>query len=115
MGEVMKRSIIAMVLVILFVGTGISYAADDQASLGAQAGAAARELKNATDESLATGTARVAETSAKVQTEVQGTMKTLQQQWDVLVKQLQEKTKQFQEQLDQQWKDFNKSFNKQQP
>ena len=44
--------------------------------------------------------------------EVQDTLKTLHQQWDVLAKQLQEKTKQIQKQLDQQWQDFQKSLNK---
>ena len=72
---------------------------------------ALRLMENA-GRALAEEAMKVAESSKKVETEVQDTLKTLQQQWDVLAKQLQEKTKQIQKQLDQQWQDFNKSFNK---
>jgi exonuclease VII large subunit len=126
----MKHRLLAILLAAMFI-SAVSYAADDQASpvtlatpsstggqvapppsLGAQAGEAARDLKGTADESLSTGAIKVAEASAKVQTEAQDTLKTLQQQWDVIAKQLREKTQQIQKQLDQQWQDFNKSFNK---
>jgi len=54
---------------------------------------------------------KVTESSKKVEAEAQETLKTLQQQWDVLAKQLQEKTQQVQKQIQQQWQDFNKSLN----
>jgi chaperonin cofactor prefoldin len=111
----------------IFSVVGRGYAADDQAapstpnaladkqSLGGQAGTAARELKGTADESLSTGAMKVAESSKKVEAEVQDTLKTLQQQWDVLAKQLQEKTREIQAQLQQQWQDFQRSLNKPQP
>lgn len=112
----------AMILMLLMMAVaGMSFASDDPAaletpasspSIGAQAGEAARELKGTADQTLSAGAEKVAETSAKVQTEAQETMKTLQEQWDVLAKQLQEKTRQLQQQMDQQWQDFQKSFNK---
>ncbi len=95
----------------MLIAAGWAYAVDEQVSLGTQAGEVARELKGTADESLSMGATKVAESSKKVETEVQDTLKTLQQQWDVLAKQLQEKTKQIQQQLQQQWQDFNKSFN----
>lgn len=107
----MKYKLWAVMLVLMFTAIGICRAAEDQNSLGAKAGEAARELKGTADETLSTGAMKVSETSKKVETEVQDTLKTLQQQWDVLAKQLQEKTKQIQQQLQQQLQDFNKSFN----
>ena len=100
-----------IIFVITLTGAGMSYAADDQASLGTQTGTAARELKDTAGETLSTGAMKVAKSSKKVEAEVQDTLKTLREQWDVLAGQLQEKTKQIQKQLDQQWQDFNKSFN----
>jgi flagellar motility protein MotE (MotC chaperone) len=126
----MKYQLWAMMFAMMFVVAGISYAEDvqcpfaaqaaasatdasaDKQSLGAQAGEVARDLKGTANESLSTGAMKVAESSKKVEAEVQDTMKTLQQQWDVLAKQLEEKTKQIQAQLQQQWQDFNKSLNK---
>ena len=46
-----------------------------------------------------------------MEAETRETLKTLQQQWDVLAKQLQEKTRQIRKQLEEQWQDFNKSLN----
>ena len=117
----MRHKIAAALFVMMTVAAGMSYAADDQTSsgtpatpqsLGGQAGESAKELKDTADKTLSTGAVKVSEASTKVQTEVQDTIKTLQQQWDVLAKQLQEKTRQIQKQLDLQWQDFNKSFNK---
>ena len=116
----MKRKIGLFVMAVFFVAT-MGYAADDQTtavvppSVGAQAGEAARELKGTAGKTFSTGAVKVAESSQKVKVEAQDTLKTLQQQWDVLAKQLQEKTKQIQKQLDQQWQDFNKSLNKPKP
>ncbi len=109
----MQYKILA-VMVMMLILAGVSYAADDQASLGAQAGTAARELKGTAAESYAAASIKTAETAKKMQDEAQETLKNLQQQWDVLAKQLQEKTQQLQKQLQAQWQDFNKSFNKQQ-
>jgi len=106
----MKYRTAAIMLLMIWVLAGNCYAVDDQTSLGAQAGTAARDLKGTADESLSTGAMKVAESSKKVEVEVQDTLKTLQQQWDVLAKQLQAKTQQIQKQLEQQWQDFNKSF-----
>jgi len=117
----MKIKMLAIVFGIMFVATGMSYAADDQSSpgtqtapqsLGSQAGEAARDLKSAADEGLSTGAVKVADSSKKMQAETQETLKTLQQQWDVLAKQLREKTQEIQKQLDQRWRDFNESFKK---
>jgi hypothetical protein len=109
-----KISRLAGVLFLMtLVPTGIGHAADEKASLGTQAGEVARELKDTAGESLSTGAMKVAESSKKVEAEVQQTAQTLQQQWDVLAKQLQEKTQQMQKELAQQWQDFNKSLNKQ--
>ena len=108
----MKYKLLAILLVAMFVSV-VGYAADDQASLGTQAGEAARELKDTAGEILSNGATKVAESSKKVEAEVQDTFKTLQEQWDVLAKQLQEKTQQISQQLQQQAKDFNKSFNQQ--
>jgi len=108
----MKYKILAVVFVMMFMVVGISYAADEPVSLGTQAGEAARELKRTAGETFSTGAVKVVDSSKKVEAEVQDTLKTLQQQWDVLAKQLQEKTKQIQTQLQQQWQDFNKSSNK---
>jgi len=108
----MKCKIAAILFFIGLISTGVNYAADDQASLGTQAGEAARQLKGTADEGLSTGATKVAESSKKVEAEAQETLKTLQQQWDVLAKQLQEKTQELQKQFDQQWRDFNKAFNK---
>ncbi len=122
--ETMKSKVLGVILGMMFVVAGMGYAADDQTSsgtqaapqsLGGQAGEAARELKGTADESLSTGTRKVAESSKKVQAEAQETLKTLQQQWDALAKQLQEKTQQIQKQLQEQWQDFNKSYNKPKP
>lgn len=135
----MKFKILAILFSMTLILAGMSYAADDQSSsgtltppyatnasadkqnvvgqavpqsLGAQAGESAKQLKETADETLSTGAMKVAESSKKVETEVQATVKTLQEQWDVLAKQLQEKTKQIQAQLQVQWQDFQKSFNK---
>ena len=117
----MKIKILVIMFMTMFITGGVSFAAEDKASpvipatspsLGAQAGEAARELKGTAGETLATGAVKVADSSKKVEAEVQDTLKTLQEQWDVLAKQLQEKTRQIQKQLEQQWQDFNKSFNK---
>ncbi len=105
----MKRMLALLMLAMGILGGGLY--ADDQSSLGSQAGEAARELKGTADESLSTGAMKVTETSKKVETEVQDTLRTLQQQWDVLARQLQEKTRQIQKQFQQQLQDFNKSFN----
>jgi hypothetical protein len=114
------HKLLAVMFVMMLVFTGINYAANDKTSLGTQsvpqslggqAGEVARELKDTADESLSTGAAKVTETSQKVETEAQETLKILRQQWDALAKQLQEKTQQIQKQLAQQWQDFNKSFN----
>ena len=108
------RKITKIVMILFFatlIPAGIGHAADEQASLGIQAGEAARELKDKAGEGLSTGTTMVAESSRKVKTEAQETVKTLQQQWAVLAKQLQEKTQKIQKELAQQWRDFNKSFN----
>jgi uncharacterized protein HemX len=110
-GEVMKYRIAGILFFTICISVGITYAADEQASLGTRAGEAARELKDTAGEGLSTGATKVAESSKKVEAEVQDTLKTLQQQWDVLAKQLQEKSRQIQAQLQQQWQDFNKSFN----
>ncbi|MFH1208393.1 MAG: hypothetical protein V1673_02400 [Candidatus Omnitrophota bacterium] len=108
-----KISCIAMVLFfVTLIPAGIGYAADEQASLGTQAGEAVRELKDTTNKDLSTGATKVAESSREVEAEAQETLKTLQRQWDVLVKQLQEKTQQIQKELAKQWQDFNQSFNK---
>lgn len=104
-----------MMICFLMMGLGMSgavLAADNNSSLGTQAGEAARELQGTADATLSTGAAKLSEATTKVQTEVQSTMKTLQQQWDDLSKQFQAKTEQLRKQLDQQWQDFNKSFNK---
>jgi len=108
----MKCKLWAMMFAMMVALAGLSYGADNQASLGTQAGEAARDLKGTANEALSTGAMKVTESSKKVEAEVQDTVKTLQQQWDVLAKQLQEKTKEIQKQLDQQWQDFNKSLNK---
>lgn len=110
----MKRKILAMALT-LFVAIGMGYAAEEQCSLGAKAGTAARELTDTAGESLSTGAMKVSESSQKLQAEVQDTLKTLKQQWDTFAKQFQEKTRQVQAQLQQQWQDFNKSFNAPKP
>ena len=110
-GGDVKYKISAILLVVIWGLAGVSYAADDPTSLGTQAGTAARELKGAADESFSTGAMKVAEASGKVQAEAQETLKTLQQQWDILAKQLREKTRQMQKQLQTQWEDFNKSLN----
>ncbi|MFH1799334.1 MAG: hypothetical protein ABH891_00610 [Candidatus Omnitrophota bacterium] len=118
----MKYKLVAFTVAMIFAVAGMVYAADEQASLGTQAapqslgrqaGEVARELKDTAGEGLSTGAIKVAESSKKVEAEVQETVKTLQQQWDALAKQLQEKTQQIQKELAQQWQDFNKSFNKQ--
>ena len=96
-------------MILILAGRG--YAVDSQASLGTQAGEAARDLKDTANESFSTGAMKVAESSRKVEAEVQSTVKTLQEQWEVLAKQLQEKTKRIQTQVQQQWQDFNKSLN----
>ena len=107
----MKCGLFLMMVVMMPFAVNLSYAADEQASLGAQAGTAARELQETAGESYATGAMKVSETSKKVETEARETLKALQEQWDVLAKQLQEKTRQIQKQLQQQWQDFNDSFN----
>lgn len=108
----MKLKIWALLPVVFLALAGISHAADEPASLGTQAGEAARELKAKADEGLSTGAAKLAESSQKIGVEAQQTMKTLQEQWNEFVKQFQEKAQQLQNQLMQQWQDFNKSFNK---
>lgn len=110
-----------LLTMVAVAGTG--YAADEPASLGTQAGEAARDLKGTAGETLSAGAIKVADSSKKIQTEAQDTLKTLREQWDVLAKQLQEKTQQISKQLQasaaqlsaqaqKQLEDFNKSFNK---
>ena len=116
----MRHRNLTLLIFMIGISSGISYAAGDQASpgtqatpqtLGGQAGEAARDVKNAADETLSAGAVKVAESSRKVQAEAQETLKTLQRQWDVLAKQLEEKTQEIRKQLEQQWRDFNESFN----
>ena len=110
-GELMKRKMSVLWVCMILILAGRGYAVDSQASLGTQAGEAARDLKDTANESFSTGAMKVAESSRKVEAEVQSTVKTLQEQWEVLAKQLQEKTKRIQTQVQQQWQDFNKSLN----
>ena len=107
----MRLNIGVVVFVLMLTSVRILVAAEDPSSMGAKAGEAARELKETADESLSTGAMKVAETSQKVEVEVQDTLRTLQQQWDEFTARLQEKTRQIQKQLQQQLRDFNKSFN----
>lgn len=109
---IMKIKIAAILFLMVFVSMGVGHALEDQASLGTQAGEAARDLTSTAGETLATGAAKMAESSQKVETEVRNTLTTLREQWDVFYKQLQEKTQQAQKQLEQQWQDFQKSFSK---
>jgi flagellar motility protein MotE (MotC chaperone) len=114
-GEANMRLTFAALIFAMGILGGVSYAADEPSSLGAQVGEAAKQLQGTADESLSTGAMKVTETSKKLETEIQDTLKVLQQQWDALAKQLQEKTRQIQQQLQkqlqQQLQDFNKSFN----
>jgi flagellar motility protein MotE (MotC chaperone) len=110
----------AMVFMLLMMAVaGMSYAANDQAAVpaspGAQAGEAAREVKDTADESFKTGASKIGEASRKMEADAKETLKVLQAQWDDLAKQLQAKTRQIQAQLEQQWQDFNKSFSKPKP
>lgn len=116
----MEKKILTVIFVMVFVMVGMSYAADDPTSLGdqaaseslgGQAGEAVRELKDTADENYATGMTKVGEASRKMEADARDTLKTLQEQWNILAQQLQEKTKKIQTQLQQQWRDFNKSFN----
>ena len=111
----MRQKLWAMLFMILFSLAGMSYAAEDQTSLGGKTGEAARDLKNTADESYKTGASKIGEASRKMEADARETLKILQAQWDVFAKQFQEKTQQIQKQLQQQLQDFNKSFNKPQP
>lgn len=116
----------------LLVGAGIVVAAQEDASLdappsppnledqdasqslGGQAGEAARELKETAGANYAVASAKVAETSQKVEAEAKDAFQSLREQWDALSKQVQESAKQLSGQVQKQWEDFNKSFNQSQ-
>lgn len=90
---------------------GTCIAIEDDSSLGAQAGAAARELKDKASVNLEVSAAKVKETEQKVAVEAQDAFKTVREQWDQLSKQLQEASQQFQQQARKQWDDFARAFN----
>lgn len=109
----MKYKILAaiMAMTLIVPNGGISSVADDQTSLGTEAGTAARQLKNKADEGYATGSAKVAEAQKKMEAEVQGVFQNLQQQWNVISQQAQTSAAQLSKQIQKQWDDFKKSFN----
>lgn len=110
-GETMKCKTLMAFLMAMFFLAAAGYAAEDQTSLGTQAGESARELKDKADQNYAVASAKVTEATKKVEAETQDALKTLQQQMDSLSKQLQVSTQQLSQQLQKQWEDFQKSFN----
>ena len=102
----------AIFFCMLFIVAGICFGTDDQPSRVAQAGTIPQEWQDVADLKAHSGAAEIGEASRKLETDARATLKTLQQQWDVLAKQLQEKTQEIQKQLHQQWQDFNRSFQK---
>lgn len=101
----------AILLAVLWILAGTSYAVEDQSSLGTQAGEAARQLKNSADETYAIGTLKVKETEEMARDKAQDVFRTLQEQWDSLSLQLQKSTQQMSQQFQKQLEDFQKSFN----
>ena len=113
----MKRKTVYFFIAGILLFSGLVFAAgnDTQASpesFGGQTGDQARQLKETAQADYAVASAKVAETSKKVQADAQDAFKTLQQQWNDLSKQLQASAQQLSQQLQKQLDDFNKSFNK---
>jgi enoyl-[acyl-carrier-protein] reductase (NADH) len=109
MEQRMKKKILGIVIS-SFLFTNVAFAADDEASLGTQAGTAARAIKGSTEEAYATQSTKIMEAEKKIEAEAQDVFKALREQWDKIAVQVQASTHQLQEEMQKQWADFQKSF-----